>query len=929
MFSIQVQDHSIDTLKTFTCTYARKAMDNTGDFRPKVRMEGTNRRTWECLRKGNINYLNATVLFTERVVTKNGLDQASWLNKLGSLLALRHERTGAIDDLRQAICHVEAALDAIPPNHPCQVGWLNNLGNLLGRKFERTGAFDDLENAIKQTTKAMELTLSSDLNRADRLNSVGSWLARRYERVGNVDDLETALRLVQEAVDITSSAHPNKPVYLTCLGNMLAWRFKLHGNHSDMDQAIYSLKNAMELIPVPSPVRADLLSNLATMSVWIYEKNGQPGDLQRAINLTKETLRTMPLDHPNRAASYFSLGDFLYYQSSQHYKAGASTDDYLSYYLHSLACSNAPNIVRIRSAQKVATILSERGRWKESSEALGYAVELLTKLNAFNLKLKDQQYMLREFAGLGTLATATALQAGKGAQEALQLLNVGRGVIANLKFSLQNGIGTLNKQHPETTSRSERYQHILDSPGRFVILPNVIGENTLQGQPLKSTSHCDGTITFREAADDIYQLPNFGRFLNLPMEDELKAAAANGPIAVINVTPWRCDALLLTEKHTRAMQLPHLLLKDIKRNVELLKSVCASSESNSYKQTTRLLQMLEWLWDAVAHPILEELGFRKSVRGSSKADDWPRMWWVPTGLLSLLPLHAAGRHRSNPSEAVIERVISSYSPSVIALLHAQNQPLDLSQVLRKVLLVSMPTTPGAKPLPSATDEILSVKKTLPVSAATTMLEMPWKIQVVHELRSCSIFHFAGHGNSDPRDPSMSHLLLQDGFQNRLTVDEIMCLDRNEAPAFLSYLSACSTGVNSAACLQDESINLMTACQLAGFRHTVGSLWDVYDKYSALATQEFYGSLRWERIIDDKSVAWAVHLAARRIRQETSDPKNFASSEGGNPLAWAAYIHMGPYVLILAINIPEIQITNALQVMDLVPIQASIINEGDL
>jgi hypothetical protein len=40
------------------------------------------------------------------------------------------------------------------------------------------------------------------------------------------------------------------------------------------------------------------------------------------------------------------------------------------------------------------------------------------------------------------------------------------------------------------------------------------------------------------------------------------------------------------------------------------------------------------------------------------------MWWVPTGNLSYLPLHAAGRD----DECVLDRVVSSYTPTVRSLL---------------------------------------------------------------------------------------------------------------------------------------------------------------------------------------------------------------------------------------------------------------------
>lgn len=47
--------------------------------------------------------------------------------------------------------------------------------------------------------------------------------------------------------------------------------------------------------------------------------------------------------------------------------------------------------------------------------------------------------------------------------------------------------------------------------------------------------------------------------------------------------------------------------------------------------------------------------------------------------------------------------------------------------------------------------------------------------------------------------------------------------------FLGYLSACSTSTNQVESLADEPIHLANACQLAGFRHMVGTIWEVSDE----------------------------------------------------------------------------------------------------
>jgi hypothetical protein len=53
-----------------------------------------------------------------------------------------------------------------------------------------------------------------------------------------------------------------------------------------------------------------------------------------------------------------------------------------------------------------------------------------------------------------------------------------------------------------------------------------------------------------------------------------------------------------------------------------------------------VLDGLAWLWDTVTGPVLSHLGHTQ-VPDQAR---WPRVWWLPTGPLAGLPLHAAGHH---------------------------------------------------------------------------------------------------------------------------------------------------------------------------------------------------------------------------------------------------------------------------------------------
>ena len=104
---------------------------------------------------------------------------------------------------------------------------------------------------------------------------------------------------------------------------------------------------------------------------------------------------------------------------------------------------------------------------------------------------------------------------------------------------------------------------------------------------------------------------------------------------------------------------------------------------------------------------MDELGFADTPEGDPVA--WPRLWWCPTGPLTLLPLHAAGHHAEavggeSPPRTVLDRVVSSYTPTLRALLEARRpHDDDVVRAVDRLLLVDVPDAPGQVPLDTSAE----------------------------------------------------------------------------------------------------------------------------------------------------------------------------------------------------------------------------------
>ncbi|KAJ4357195.1 uncharacterized protein N0V89_001770 [Didymosphaeria variabile] len=452
-----------------------------------------------------------------------------------------------------------------------------------------------------------------------------------------------------------------------------------------------------------------------------------------------------------------------------------------------------------------------------------------------------------------------------------------------MKYETRVDLGKLESTKPELASQFKDIADMLDSSDRQTIAPDI----AIQGVPsVPSNTVPNFTLDrrhellqkFEETTNLIRKLPGFEGFLKPLSRDDLSLVAPKHPVVVINVD-YRCDALILLHGKVH-----HLPLPDLRRvSVEAALDIVRAIRETRLDPRMRVLwyHLLGWLWRTTVRPVLQYLGFTTKPTESN----WPRIWWVPTGALSQLPLHAAGIHRETSTESALDRVISSYSPSVKAMVFSrQNNASPLSpQTGHTALLTSMGTTPGQNDLPCAETEAKELNDLLQVTMHTTHLEYPFKEDTVKELPGSDIFHFAGHGKADPIDPSQSCLLLQDWHNDPLTVGDLIAMKLHETQPWLAFLSACSTSESQDKKLLDESVHMVSAFQLAGFRNVLGTLWEVSDRHSLDLAKDVYISL--EGVIgEEEVVAHALHHAVRKLRDDLNNAAGNPSDEPALPLA---------------------------------------------
>jgi len=807
--------------------------------------------------------------------------RAEALARLGRVLQARYRRDGVLDDLHEAIRVLREAEVAHGCGHPNRAALVTLLGVALRERYERDGALEDLEEAVRYAREAVADVHGDDIGRPGRLHNLGIALRLRHERLGEAADLIEARRLAQEARAAAPPGHPAFGMVRLGLGNTA----------TDQDR-IAAYEEALSALPPTDPARPRLLQSLASALTEALLAGDAPPSVLRLEQLLDEAADALPDDHADQAALQYTRGRL---RTAAVLRIGRVLGRVPTRVLEEAAqCHQAAAChpaalpsVRFRALVHWAHLAMVGGLPQEAARVYGHAVELLPSLSPRHLSFTDTEHALTISSGLASDAAAACLVAGDP-ERALALLELGRGILLGRGLQGRDDMSELYRQDPWTARRLAELRTALDDPGARSG-PHGTG---LEDRPADDATASDLRHRYAAEWDRLVAhvratRPGLRHFMRPPPVPELLAQAAAGPVVVVNVSRIRCDALLLTPTGLRVLPLPRLTHADAETHARrFLSTLRAFTDprrdvlDDPARQDT-LDTTLCWLWDTVAQPVLDALG----LDGRSEGDLPPRLWWVPTGPLTVLPLHAAGHHRAfgpGAPPTVMDRAVSSYAPTVRALAHTRHRAnpartrAGRSNGPASCLVVSVPDAPGTTPLDRAAEET-SVPRA--AGAAVEVLDGTSATpgRVMGELPRHHWLHFCGHGMTDPDSPSGSHLVLN-GPEPRLTVADISRLDLPDVE--LAYLSACGTAGTGTA-LADEALHVASALQLAGYPHVVGTLWEVDDEVALRVAGEMYRALGPEPTAAHR-VARALHQAVRAVRDRYRT----------SPWFWAAHIHVG-------------------------------------
>ncbi|OUC97050.1 CHAT domain-containing tetratricopeptide repeat protein [Streptosporangium minutum] len=799
------------------------------------------------------------------------------------LLMLADDVSVDLAIVQEAVTAAETMVSGSHPGSYDRAVGLSNSGSALYSLYRRTGdratltrAIQVLQQAAEANRKLLADTQLSRDNRVKQLSGLSGVLITVYQVTGDTQAIGEAVRRAREAVDLLGAGHRD---HALAVGNLAACASSLAGLTGEREQvedaallglatladlpegfhrrswlagsvgeafstlygitrdpshqreAVRCLRMARELAS-DGPSAPYWMSNLATALIT----DRSPVDLDEGVALLDAALERVSDEDPLRPALQVNLATALLVRGGRDAERGERLA------MEAVLNGGTPARETVTLAWLAGSRAVKRGEWPRALAAFTAGVAALPRAGARALVREDQEGGLAKAQGMASMAAACALHLGE-ADTALELLEAGRGILLGQGLENRADVSRLRRIRP-------------DLADRFEALRAPAGPAEIETAARIAARH-GRDHDWAALLAEIRAVGGETDFLKPPDAETVPELGRHGPVVLLNATVVGCAAILATERGVSAVNLPDLHFSDVQTHATVLRD----STLNGRMDDRAISGMLEWLWETAAAPVLNALDL---------ASPESRLWWCPTGLLTFLPIHAAGRHTRGDGTAVMDRCVSSYIPTLRSLRHLRDRPRPRAEAPRP-LAVGL-SDAGLKRQRAELDEL---RRTL--GARLLHDTDATRENVLKALGSHDWIHCAGHATTDLRRPSSSGLVVHDGV---VTVTDLAELDLRHGE--LAYLSACSTTQN-APNLADEALHITGALQLAGYRHVIGTLWPIYDEVAARVAGGFYAARPPGGGADAGWAAGALHRIVKKWRDAWPD----------HPSRWAAFIHVGP------------------------------------
>jgi CHAT domain-containing protein/tetratricopeptide (TPR) repeat protein len=876
---------------------------------------------WRFFALGSQEDLEAAVEIADQVLEATTPGSSTWVTAqlgVGVARRARFGTLGQLPDLERSLSAHEKALAVVPSGSDMWANGQFGKGEALLTAYKYAGHFADLEAAIESLRKALAAFPVGSGNYADVAASLGEALDLRYQGLEQLADVEESIALHQQAL---IAVHPGSPKWIRWqagLGVALSLRYQELRRDQDLEAAITVLRSALA---VPQPHSGSWVIAQIELAGILTQRNRMTRrleDLDEVIAVTDEALKAIRPGESEwlwcqqiRADAFrFRFGALGEVQDleigTRIYQQILDSADAMHWLNHVFG-----------AASGLAELYAVDGNWDAAAIACCQAVAVSTRLYAAQFYLTGREARLRRMGDFHTRAAYILARAGR-LEDAVVMLETGRARVLSEALARDRAdIDRVKDLAPDTyklyVDTADQLRHLEAAERAGDSSMGLSGEAHLMGETLRNRVN-ETRHELETAIRQIRALPGYEGFLTEPGWDDI-AAALDEKVTVIYLVASMAGGLAILvqrpylESGTTTATVEALWLDDFTavRVRNLLTGSGAERSDVSWVEAYASwrqnpgdeIRQQAWfaaidattrsLWDLLMGRIVEVLRSRSCSEAVL----------IPTGLLELLPFHAAWT--ANPATLTgrsyaLDTITFTYTPNIRSRKAAQaiagrTRPTSF-------LAIADPQPTQAHPLPNAEREAQAASSYF-LQSLVLAQEEATRDAVLTELSHYTVVHFSCHGSASFASPLDSGLLLANNEFIRL--QDFLHLPLHGLR--LAILSACETNLPGLDLL-DEVISLPSGLMQAGAAGVAASLWSVEDFSTMLLLVRFYDGWRTEGL----EPAVALRQAQLWLRDTTSqekavyfkdtqpdlfdalifcEPQRFA-----HPFYWAAFTYVG-------------------------------------
>ena len=825
-------------------------------------------------------------------------------------------------NLRRAVYRFEAALTVLdmessPEGYATAhagLGLALSDPDLADDPHNLEAARDHLERALGLlSTPATVASVLLNLSRCYSLRLQGDVdanreLAMHYARQSYElnSDLERTVEAAKAAVRVGSQmAQIARPTDRDAWAEVLDWfRKALDGlskeeTPSEYAEAVDNLANAMSAPPGAVEAFFDEIAAFRLEAAQVYHEigderewaravynlagtlsQGQPPDHDKIVQLYKDSLRGRPVDDaPTEwAESITDLARALIRRDRD------GDVDRAEDLLRQAQATGTPATASDARAL-LGRLLAGRGDWSGAAEQLSVAAADAETRYLSTMLSAGREAVLTRTAGLpretayalardGRYAEAVALVENARARDLGQLLDRDRADLTAVE-AVDPAAATAFREAVSHMAAAEAAQRTTFRP-------------TLDERRRLRALLTDAQAWLHSSVEAIRAVPGFGGFASPPDDAARRAARAGVPLVYLITAEFGSVALIVAgEEPVRSVFAP-LTEAEL---VELLAGT--PSLTSDPALLPRLIDLLgeRFLGEVARQLVTARIG---------------EVVVVATGLLGVLPVHAARYRRDGLTRHLQDEVVISFAPSAGSLVAARPHEGPL-----RLVGVADPKSNTLPALSHAAAETAAVRRLFPGDDTVLTGREATKPALVRELAGATHVHLACHGDFDISQPLRSGLYLYG--DDVLTLGELFDI-RPLAGVRLVVASACQSAVSDVMYAPDEATGLPAGLVYAGAETVAGTLWNLSDLVAPLLVGRFYAYYFQgdpETGAAPMSAAMAMARAQAWLRDSTIEEINrFADDTGlsrlprlafpgartpfaDQPRHWAPFVVVGP------------------------------------